>query len=104
MIEWENGEITSEPLSAIEADDLVSCAIYSREHNSSEKPVWQRFKPLATQEKRLLRLQNQAKLRSYRTSPRCKFGCEVPRNNSYDHAIELDNANDNNKCQDAIQA
>jgi hypothetical protein len=28
MIEWENGEITSEPLAVIAADDPVTCAIY----------------------------------------------------------------------------
>jgi hypothetical protein len=27
MVEWENGEITSEPLSTIVADDPVTCAI-----------------------------------------------------------------------------
>jgi len=29
MIEWENGEITSEPLSTIAEDDPVSCALYA---------------------------------------------------------------------------
>ena len=32
-IEWENGEITDEPLSIIAADDPVTCAIYARENN-----------------------------------------------------------------------
>jgi len=31
MIEWENGEVTSEPLSIIAADNPVTCAIYARE-------------------------------------------------------------------------
>jgi len=31
MIEWENGEITSEPLSIIVADDPVTCALYAKE-------------------------------------------------------------------------
>jgi hypothetical protein len=30
MIEWENGEITSEPVSTIAADDPVTCAIYAK--------------------------------------------------------------------------
>ena len=33
MIEWENGEITSEPLSMIAADDPITCAIYARNNN-----------------------------------------------------------------------
>ena len=95
MIEWENGEITSEPLSIIGADDPVTCAIYARENKLLDKPGWKRFSRLAKREKKLLRLQNQAKLRSYRTSPRYKFGYELPRNNDYDHAIELDKRNGN---------
>ena len=38
MIEWENGEITSEPLSIIGADDPVTCAIYARENKLLDKP------------------------------------------------------------------
>ena len=30
MIEWENGEVTSEPLQVIAADDPVTCAIYAK--------------------------------------------------------------------------
>ena len=33
-IEWENGEITDEPLSIIAADDPVTCAIYAKVHVS----------------------------------------------------------------------
>ena len=32
MIEWENGEITTEPLSIIAADYPVSCTIYARDN------------------------------------------------------------------------
>ena len=38
MIEWENGEITSEPLAIIGADDPVTCAIYADENNLLDKP------------------------------------------------------------------
>jgi hypothetical protein len=31
LIEWENGEITREPLRIIAADDPVTCAIHARE-------------------------------------------------------------------------
>ena len=33
MIEWENGEITSEPLSIIATDDPASCAQYASDNN-----------------------------------------------------------------------
>jgi hypothetical protein len=44
---------------------------------------------------------NQAKLRSYRTSPKFKYGFELPRN--YEHVISLDRRNGNKKWQDANQ-
>ena len=47
MIEWENGEITSEPLSIIAADDPVTCAIYAKENNLLHLPGWKRFKGIA---------------------------------------------------------
>jgi hypothetical protein len=54
LIEWENGEITKEPLKIIAADDPVSCAIYVRENGLLDKPGWKRFKHIAKQERSLL--------------------------------------------------
>ena len=42
---------------------------------------------------------NQAKLRSYRTAPRYKYGYKVPQD--YNHAVELDKRNGNTKWQDS---
>jgi hypothetical protein len=44
---------------------------------------------------------NLAKLRSYRTAPRYKYGYEVPRD--YNHAVELDTRNGNTKWQDSTK-
>jgi hypothetical protein len=41
QIEWENGEITDEPLAVIAADDPVSCAAYGLEHSLLDQPGWQ---------------------------------------------------------------
>ena len=41
MIEWENGEITSEPLTIIADDDPVTCALYAMENDLLDKPGWQ---------------------------------------------------------------
>ena len=65
----ENGDIANEPLNIIVADDPVSCAIYAKENNLLDQPGWIRFNSLEKREKKPLILQNQAKLRSYRTSP-----------------------------------
>lgn len=101
MVEWENGEITTEPLSTIAADDPVTCAIYARENNLLQLSGWKRFKALAKREKKFLRLVNQAKLRSYRTTPKYKYGYEVPRN--YNHAKRLDEINKSTRWGDAIK-
>ena len=44
---------------------------------------------------------NQAKLRSYRTATRIKYGYEVPR--TYEDAVRLDHRNGNTKWQDAVK-
>jgi hypothetical protein len=40
LIEWENGEITSEPLNIFGKDDPVTCAVYAREHGLLEEEGW----------------------------------------------------------------
>jgi hypothetical protein len=100
MIEWETGEITSEPLNIIAADDPVTCAIYAKDHGLLDKPGWKRFKQIAKREKTFTRMVNQAKLRSFNTAPRYKYGFEVPRN--YDHAMRLDQKNKNSLWKDAV--
>ena len=70
MIEWETGEITSEPLTFI-----------------------------ARRQSKLLRLANQAKLRSFRLTPKYKYDYEVPCN--YKHAQQIDLGNGNTKWESA---
>ena len=101
MIEWENGEISSEPLSVIAADDPVTCAIYARDNGLLDLDGWKRFKRLAKRQKQLYRMANQAKLRSYNSAPKFKYGFEVPRD--YKHAIWLDKRNGNSKWAEATQ-
>ena len=100
MVEWENGEITKEPLNHIARDDPVTCAIYAREKGLLDKPGWKRFKAIAKREKKFLRMVNQAKLRSFNTSPKYKYGFEVPR--TYDQAIRIDEKNGNTLWGDAV--
>lgn len=100
MVEWENGEITAEPLHLIAADDPVTCALYAKDNNLLETPGWKRFRNLAKRQKKFTRLVNQAKLRSYNTAPRFKYGFEIPRN--YEHAMRLDERNKNTRWKDAV--
>ena len=101
QVEWENGEITYEPLSVIAADDPVSCAIYARDNGLLDTPGWKRFKKIAKNQKVFFRQVNQAKLRSFHTAPRFKYGFEIPKD--YEHAKFLDRRNGNTKWQDATK-
>ena len=100
MIEWENGEVTSEPLQVIAADDPVTCAIYAKVNGILDPSGWKRFKGIAKREKKFTRMVNQAKLRSFNTAPRYKYGYEVPR--TYDQAMRLDERNKNTLWKDAV--
>ena len=99
MMEWENGEVTAEPLDIIAADDPVTCAIYGRDHNLLDICGWKRFRGIAKKQKKLFRMANQAKLRSFGTAPKCKCGFEVPRD--YAHAMRLNAQNNNNRWAEA---
>jgi hypothetical protein len=60
LVKWENGEITTEPLSVIAADDPVTCAVYAREHDLLDVKGWRHFWNLAKCEKHFLPLVKQA--------------------------------------------
>jgi hypothetical protein len=99
LVEWENGEITTEPLSVIAANDPVTCAVYAREHDLLDVEGWKRFRNLAKHEKHFLRLVKQAKMKSYRQSSKYKFRCRIPKD--YEEALKLDELNQNTKWKDA---
>jgi hypothetical protein len=60
---------------------------------------WKQFRRLAKNDKKLKRMINQAKLKSYRRDPFWKFGVLFPRTHA--QAVELDKQNGNTKWQDA---
>jgi hypothetical protein len=88
LVEWENGEITTEPLSVIAADNPVTCAVYAREHDLLDIEGWKCFQNLAKCKKHFLRLVKQAKMKSYRQSPKYKVGYRIPKD--YEKALKLD--------------
>jgi hypothetical protein len=99
LVEWETGETTYEPLDLIASDDPVTCAEYAKQHDLLDTTGWKRFRRYAKNEKKLNRMINQAKLKSYRREPFWKFGVLVPRTHA--QAMELDKKNGNTKWQDA---
>jgi hypothetical protein len=98
MVEWEDNSITTEPLGIVAADDPVTCAIYAREQDLLDTPGWKRFKSIAKKQKKMFRMANQAKLRSFRMPPKFRYGFEIPRD--YAHGIRLDERNGNIKWGD----
>jgi hypothetical protein len=95
MVEWENGETTTEPLSVIATDNPVTCAIYAKEHDLLDTEGWKRFRNMAKREKHFLQLIKQAKLRSYHNAPKYKFGYQIPRD--YEEAMKFDEMNRNDR-------
>jgi hypothetical protein len=74
MIEWENGETTTEPLRLIAADNPVMCAIYARDNNLLDLPGWKRFKGLAKRQKKHELAVNQAKFKPNTPLPSLSMG------------------------------
>jgi hypothetical protein len=95
MVEWENGETTTDPLSVIATDDLVTCAIYAKEHDLLDTKGWKCFRNMVKREKHFLRPVKQAKKRSYCNAPKYKFGYQIPRD--YKEAMKFDELNRNDR-------
>jgi hypothetical protein len=98
-IEWENGEITIEPVGMVREDSGIVLAKYAKDNNLLDTPGWKRLKPIARSSLKLERMLNQAKLRSFRNAPKYMYGFQVPRD--YEEAMEFDRRNGNTKWTDA---
>ena len=84
-------------MKVIAADDPVTLAQYALDNDLLNTAGWRRFSGIAKNQKKMKRMVNQAKLQSYRHSPKYMFGFEAPRN--YAHALEIDKRNVNTKWQ-----
>lgn len=73
MVERVTGGITSEPLKIITTDNPVTHTIYGKDTTFLEEKWWKQFKIIAKRQPKLLRLANQAKLRSFYVQ-RYKYG------------------------------
>ena len=93
QVEWENGEITYEPLSIIAADDPVTCAAYAKENDLFAVEGRHRFRKLAKKDKVLARAVQPSKIRQVRRSQTYMFGYLIPRN--YMEIMQFDSQNEN---------
>jgi hypothetical protein len=80
LVEWENWEITSEPLNIFGKDDPVTCTVYAHEHGLLEVEGWKQFKGIAKREKKMLHMVNQSHIKATHNAPRYKFGYRIPCN------------------------
>eukprot|EP00984_Skeletonema_dohrnii_P037462 scaffold39546_cov344-Skeletonema_dohrnii-CCMP3373.AAC.1 len=103
LIMWESGEITYEPIDEIYRADPYLLAEYAQDADLLDD--WERRVPKlklrkhAKNAKKMMRMINQAKLKSYRDTPVYMYGVKVPRN--HEQAIQFDLENGNTEWQDA---
>ena len=98
---WETREVTFEPLSVIAADDPVTYAAYTKQHDLLALEGWYGFSSVAKKHKVLTRAIKQSKIRQVRKSQTYMFGYLIPRN--YMEAMQFDTENKNSKWYDVIK-
>ena len=100
LIEWETGEWSWEPTNLLDLDDhKVDLAMYARDNGLLELPGWKHYKKLAKRKKKLDPMVKQAKLKSFKNSPKYMFGIRV--RNNHEEAMYLDKINGNTLWADA---
>ena len=87
IAEREDGLVSPTSLSTMKETNKAECAEYAKEHNLLSTPGWKDLKKLASKSKYLVRALRQAKLKSFWSAPKHKFGFEVL--NNYVHALAL---------------
>jgi hypothetical protein len=103
LMQWSSGERTwSEVEDLIKQGHQYTLIEYAESHPELyRREFWKKLRPKAKNIDRVLRMANQARLRSFRDAPRYKYGVEVPRDHDYQHALELDEKYGHHKWRDA---
>ena len=95
---WEIGATLTKYFETLYRDVPVDF-VYAKKNDLLEGDGWNKLKCLANQSKLTERLVKQAKLKSFRISPRYKYGFKVPRN--FNEAEKLDRKKGNTKWMDS---
>ena len=96
---WASGERSWEELTPLFNDDPVSVSLYAMKNDLLHLDGFKRCKKYTKNTKKLARMINQARLKSYRNKPVYQYGYQVPRN--HDEAVFIDERMGNTKWQDA---
>ena len=98
-VEWASGERTWVDLSPLFNDDPVSVSLYAMKNDLLQLDGFRRCRRYTKNTKKLARMINQSRLKSYRNKPVYMYGYQVPRN--HDEAVFIDERVGNTKWQDA---
>jgi hypothetical protein len=79
----------------------VTCAICVKDNGLLDTDGWKRFRSLAKRAKKMLRIVNQSKLRSYKTCKKHMCGIETPQN--CEDCIRLNELHGNDKWQNTTK-
>ena len=101
QIQWDDGDVTWEPLKEMKLADMVTLAKYAHDHNLVDQPGWKWAKTKTKNPQKFMRLAKIFKSQVNPPSPRYKFGVRVPRNRQ--EALVIDKINGNNLWEEAIE-
>jgi len=101
QVQWQDGEVSWEPMSVIKKDDPVKLALYAKHRELIYEPGWRWARKMLKTNKRFSRMVKMFKA-SISEGPKYKFGIRVPRNRK--EALQLDKENGNTLWQDAEKA
>ena len=99
QVKWGDGTITWNDLKLTFDGDPITVSLYAQRNKLLDTEGWKRCKRYVSNQKKLSRMINQARLKSNRTRPVYKYGIQVPRN--HNEAVKIDEKNGNTLWQDA---
>jgi hypothetical protein len=96
---WSSGERTWVDLTPLFNDDPVSVSLYAMKNDLLQVDGFRRCRKYTKNTKKLARMINQARLKSFRNKPVYQYGYQVPRN--HEEAVFIDVRMGNTRWQDA---
>ena len=94
-IQWDNNDVTWEPLNSLRKDDPVTLAKYAHEKGITNECGWKWSRKINKRPKKLLRMLriNASQKGATRKTVKYKFGVQIPKHPM--HALKLDRLNGN---------
>ena len=101
-LQWDNSDVTWEPLNSLRKDNPVTLAKYAHDKGITNKCGWKWSRKINKRPKKLIRmLCNASQKATARKAVKNKFGVQIPIHPM--HALKLDCLNRNTKWRNALQ-